>query len=119
MPTKHSHAHTCTLTLLYMGHGTHSYMCTHHTCGHKRKTEHLYLFLPSCKGAPPWCADHGFLFGSEVLGERRERSRGAHWPASPPGPHTAGTHHPLTWSLVFSDSDELSEFSSSDGDTLA
>lgn len=93
-------------------------------CGNKIK--HPYLFLPSWKGTPPWGPDHGFLLGGEVLGREKGAGRAAHRPATPrppPPPHpmhpSPGSGQLLTWSLVFSDSEELSEFSSSDGDMLA
>lgn len=95
--------------------------------GVKNKTNKtpLYLFLPSCQGAPPGRPDHGFLLRGEVLGRKKGAEQGpltgprlgSHLCIRPPP--TQGANPLLTWSLVFSDSDELSEFSSSDGDMLA
>lgn len=84
--------------------------------GGHRDPEPLYLFLPSCEGAPPRRPDHGFLLRGEVLRGEKGAERRLHGLATS-APTCASPHLP-TWSLVFSDSDELSEFSSSDGDTL-
>ena len=89
------------------------------------QTKPLYLFLPSWKGAPPWGPDNSFLLRGEVLGGEEGAGHGAHRqqahtrprPSIPP--LCSRSSHLLTWSLVFSDSEELSEFSSSDGDMLA
>ena len=45
-------------------------------------TKHLYLFLPSCKGAPPRCPDHSFLLGGEVLGREKGAEHGPLWLAT-------------------------------------
>lgn len=78
-----------------------------------------YLFLPSPQGTPPRDPGHGFLLRSEVLGREKgeELKSGLPWLCRVVSPWGT-TLHP-TWSLVFSDSDELSEFSPSDGDPLA
>lgn len=72
-----------------------------------------YLLFSSSWRTPPWCPGHCFLLRGKVLGEETEVSGVL---AAMPG--CPGGCCPFTWSLVFSDSDGLSE-SSSDGDTLA
>lgn len=77
----------------------------------------LYLLLPPRCRHPPRSPGHRLLFGGEILEENRNTRKcgtvAPQYQACQVPSSQSGSPNPLTWSLFFSDSEDVSEFSSS------